>query len=159
MEILNQDEEHSNNKRGADFDWDEDSKVWGEGLPHLKKVLHLLRPMVTSWKSMYYLIKLALALKDLLVKFKNSELSHNGEYTPTSPTDDSVEVFIWINSYTMTPVHLSYARRLCPPVILEIPKIELEYWQMYKDLKNAWRHCRRWVYCWNPPLSPWYITR
>ena len=45
----------------ADYDGDEDFDVGGEGQPHLKQVLQLLRPVLTCWNSMYYTIKRALA--------------------------------------------------------------------------------------------------
>ena len=82
---------------------DEDFNVGGEGQPRLKKVLQLLRPVGTRWNSTYYLIKRALALKDSLVMFTNSERACNGEYLTTSPIDDNVEVFIWSYSCTTDP--------------------------------------------------------
>ena len=46
MEILNRDEERSDDHREADFDGDDDFEFGGKGLPHLKKVLELLTPVV-----------------------------------------------------------------------------------------------------------------
>ena len=51
MEILNREEECSNDEREADFDGDEDFEVGGEGQLRFKKVLRLLRPMTTRWSS------------------------------------------------------------------------------------------------------------
>ena len=113
MEILNWEEGRSDDERKADFDRDEDFKVGGEGQPRFKKVLRLLRPMVTHWNFMYYTIKRALALKNSLVVFTNSERARNGEYPTMSPIDDNVEVFIQSYSCTTTPIHPSYARKLC----------------------------------------------
>ena len=41
----------------ANYDGDEDFFVGGEGQPHLKQVLRMLRPVPTRWNSMYYIIK------------------------------------------------------------------------------------------------------
>ena len=113
MEILNWEEECSDNKREADFDGDEDFEVGGEGQPHLKKVLQLLRPLVTRWNFKCYLIKRALSLKDPSVMFVNSERARNAEYRTMSPVDDNVEVFIESYPFTTTIVHTSYAQKLC----------------------------------------------
>ena len=51
MEILNRQEEHSNDEREVDLDRDENFEVGGEGKPRLKKVLRLLTPMATRWNS------------------------------------------------------------------------------------------------------------
>ena len=69
MEILDQDEEHSDDEGEADFHGDDDLEVGGEGEPSLKKVLRLIRPVLTCWNLTYYLVKRALALKDALVQF------------------------------------------------------------------------------------------
>ena len=57
MEILHKEEERSDDEGEADFDGDEDLEVGGEGEPRLKKVLQLIRPMLTRWNSTYYLVK------------------------------------------------------------------------------------------------------
>ena len=69
IKILHREEEHSDDEGEADFDGDEDLEVGGEGEPRLKKVLQLIRPMLTRWNSTYCLMKRALALKDALVQF------------------------------------------------------------------------------------------
>ena len=66
MNILRPEEERSDDEGEADFDGDEDLEVGGEGEPCLKRVLQLIRPMPTRWNSTYYLMKRALALKDVL---------------------------------------------------------------------------------------------
>ena len=81
----NRAEELSNDESDADYDGDEDFVVGGEGQPRLKQVLRLLRPVPTRWNSIYYTIKRALALKDLLVMFSNSERARNGKSPPTKP--------------------------------------------------------------------------
>ena len=73
MEILHQEEECSEDEGEADCDGDEDFKVGEEGQPHLKKVLQLIRHVLTSWNSTYSLMKRALALKEALVQFTNSQ--------------------------------------------------------------------------------------
>ena len=78
-------EEHSDDDSDANYDGDEDFDVGGQGQPCLNKVLRLLRPVPTHWNSMYYTIKRALALKDSLVMFTNSERVHNGESFPSKP--------------------------------------------------------------------------
>ena len=78
-------EECSDDESDADYDGDKDSDVGGEGQPRLKKVLRLLRPVPTHWNSMYYTNKRALALKDSLVMFSNSERDWNGKSLPTKP--------------------------------------------------------------------------
>ena len=72
-------EERNDDESDADYDGEEDFDVGGEGQPHLKKVLRLLRPMLTRWNSMYYTTKRLLALKDSLVMFSNSERACNGK--------------------------------------------------------------------------------
>ena len=67
MEILDPEEERSDDEGEPDLDGDEDLEVGGVGEPHLKRVLQLIRPMPTRWNSTYYLVKRALALKDALV--------------------------------------------------------------------------------------------
>ena len=57
MEILDREEECSEDEGEADCDSDEDVEVGGEGQPHLKKVLRLIRPVPTHWNSTYYLMK------------------------------------------------------------------------------------------------------
>ena len=79
----------------------------------MKKVLQLLKPVATRWNSMYYIIKQALALKDSLVMFTNSERAHNGEFPPPSPIDDNVEVLFWSHSHTTTLAHPSNGGKLC----------------------------------------------
>ena len=79
MEILNWEEEHSDDEGEADFYKDEDFEDGGEGPPRLKKVLQFLRTVATRWNSTSYLIKRALALKDSLVIFTNLEPARNGE--------------------------------------------------------------------------------
>ena len=69
MEILHREEEHSDDEGEANFDGDEDFEVGGEGEPHLKRALRLIRPVPTCWNSTYYLVKQALALKEALVQF------------------------------------------------------------------------------------------
>ena len=87
---------------------------------------------------MYYLIKRALALKDSLVMFTNSEGDRNGESPTRSPIDDNVEVFLWRYFCTRTVAHPSYAPKLCSrPAAPEIPKINVEYWRSYEDLEEC----------------------
>ena len=69
MEILDREEEHSDDEGEADFDGDEDLEVGGEGEPHLKRVLRLIRHVSTHWNLTYYLVKRALALMEALVQF------------------------------------------------------------------------------------------
>ena len=57
MEILDREEERSDDEGEADFDGDEDLEVGGEGKPHLKRVLRLIRSVPTRWNSTYYLMK------------------------------------------------------------------------------------------------------
>ena len=57
MEILDWEEEHSDDEGEADFHGDEDLEVRGEGEPCLKRVLQLIRPVPTHWNSTYYLVK------------------------------------------------------------------------------------------------------
>ena len=57
MEILDWEEEHSDDEGETDFDRDEDLEVGGEGEPRLKRVLRLMRPMPIRWNSTYYLVK------------------------------------------------------------------------------------------------------
>ena len=78
-------EELSDDESKADYDGDEDFGGGGEGQPCLKQVLRLLRPMPTRWNSMYYTIKRALALKDSLVMFANSERARNGKSPHAKP--------------------------------------------------------------------------
>ena len=137
LEILNWEEERSDDEREADFDGDEDFEVGGEGQSRLKKVLRLVRPVATRWNSMYYLIKRALALKDSLVMFTNSEGAHNGESPTMSPVDDNVEVFLWRYSCTRTFAHPSYAPKLCSRRNPKIPKINVGYWRSYEDLEEC----------------------
>ena len=67
MEILDRQEERSDDEGEADFDGDEDLEVGGEGDPRLKRALQLIRPVPTRWNSTHYLMKRALALKEALV--------------------------------------------------------------------------------------------
>ena len=55
--ILDWQEECSEDEGEADCDRDEELDVGGEGQPHLKKVLQLIRPVPTHWNSTYYLVK------------------------------------------------------------------------------------------------------
>ena len=57
MRILDREEERSDDEGEADFYGDEDLEVGGEGEPRLKRVLRLIRPMLTRWNSTYYLVK------------------------------------------------------------------------------------------------------
>ena len=57
LKILKWAEEHSDDESKADCDGEEDFDFGGEGQPHLKKVLQLVRPMPTRWYSMNYTIK------------------------------------------------------------------------------------------------------
>ena len=57
MEILDREEERSDDEGEANFDGDEDLEVGGEGEPRLKRVLQLIRPVPTRWNSTYYLVK------------------------------------------------------------------------------------------------------
>ena len=112
--MLNWEEEHSDEEREADFHGDEGFEVGREEQSILEKVLQLLRPVAIPWNSTYYLIKRALALKDSLVMFTNSERTHNGESLATRPVDDNVEVSIWSHPCTTVPIHPSYAQEFCP---------------------------------------------
>ena len=47
MEILDREEERSDDEGETGFDGDEDFEVGGEGEPRLKKILQLIRPMST----------------------------------------------------------------------------------------------------------------
>ena len=47
MEILDQEEERNDDEGEAGFARDEDLEVGGEGEPRLKKVLRLIRPVLT----------------------------------------------------------------------------------------------------------------
>ena len=53
MKILDREEERSDDEGEADFDGDEDLEVGGEGEPHLKRILQLIRPVPTRWNSTY----------------------------------------------------------------------------------------------------------
>ena len=57
MEILDRQEECSKDEGEADCDGDEDLNVGGEGQPHLKNILRLIRPVPTCWNSTYHLVK------------------------------------------------------------------------------------------------------
>ena len=57
MEILDREEERSDDEGEANFDRDEDLDVGGEGEPRLKRVLQLIRVVLTRWKSTYSLMK------------------------------------------------------------------------------------------------------
>ena len=57
MGIVDREEEHGNDEGEADFDRDEDLEVGKEGKPRLKRVLPLIRPVLTYWDSIYYLMK------------------------------------------------------------------------------------------------------
>ena len=51
MNILDREEEHSDDEEEPDFDGDEDLEVGGEGEPRLKRVLRLIRPVLIRWNS------------------------------------------------------------------------------------------------------------
>ena len=102
MNILHREEERSDDEGEADFDGDEDLEVGGEGEPRLKRVLRLIRPVLTHWNSTYYLVKRALALKEALVQFLARHASRPGEHPSTIPVDDNVDVFVWSCSWTTT---------------------------------------------------------
>ena len=53
----------------ADIDGGEGLAYDAIGKIQVKKALRLLTPVPTHWNSMYYLIKRALAMKDLLIYF------------------------------------------------------------------------------------------
>ena len=57
MEILDWEVERSDDEGEPDLDGDEDLEVGGEGKPRLKRVLRLIRPVLTRWNSTYYLVK------------------------------------------------------------------------------------------------------
>ena len=114
IEILHREEERSKDEGEAACDGDEDLEVEGEGQPYLMKVLQLIRPVLTRWHSIYYLVKRALALKEALVQFTNSQRPCLGEHPTTISVDDNVEVFIQSYSSTTTPAHPYYAPKLCP---------------------------------------------
>ena len=114
MEILDRQEERNKDEGEANCDGDEDLDVGGEGQPRLKNILQLIRPIPTHWNSTYYLVKRALALKEGLLQFTNSQRTCPGEYPTTIPIDDNVEVFIRSYSSTTTPTHPYYVPKLCP---------------------------------------------
>ena len=85
LQILQREEELSDDDSDADYDGDEDFDVGGDGQPYWKQVLRLLRPVPTGWNSMHYTIKRALALKESVVMFSDSEQVSNGNSPPTKP--------------------------------------------------------------------------
>ena len=113
MEILEREEERSDDEGEADFDGDEDFEVGGEGEPRLKKVLRLIRPVPTRWNSTYYLVKRALALKDALVQFAAGHRPRPGEHPAKVRVDYNVEVFARSCSWTTTACPSS----LCSKVV------------------------------------------
>ena len=102
MNILDWEEEGSDDEGEADFDGDEDLEVGGEGEPRLKRVLQLIRLVPTRWNSTYYLVKRALALKEALVQFVACYAPRLGEHPATIPVDDNVEVLVRSCSWTTT---------------------------------------------------------
>ena len=118
MEILDREEECSNDEGEANFDGEEDLEVGGEGEPHLKKVLKLIRPMPTRWNSTYYLVKRALALKEALVQFAARHASRPGEHPATIPVDDNVEVFVPSCSWITTLCPSSLCSKVVSPQVM-----------------------------------------
>ena len=102
MEILDREEERSDDEREPDSDGDEDLEVEEEGEPRLKRVLQLIRPVPKRWNSTYYLVKRALALKEALVQFAACHPPRPGEHPAMIPIDDNVEVFVRSCSWTTT---------------------------------------------------------
>ena len=100
MEILDREEECNDDEGEPNLDGDEDLEVGGEGEPHLKRFLRLIRPMPTCWNSTYYLVKQALALKDALVQFAVYHPTHLGEHPTTFAVNDNVAVFVRSCSWT-----------------------------------------------------------
>ena len=119
MEILNQEEERSDDEGETNLDGDEDLEVGGEGEPHLKRVLQLIRPVPTRWNSTYYLVKRALALKDALVQFAACHLPRPGEHPTTTPVDDNVEVFVRSCSWTTTLCLSSLCSKVVSPQVVK----------------------------------------
>ena len=90
---------------------------------------------------MYYTIKRALALKDSLVMFSNSEWAHNGKSTtpPPPPQAPSHPKGKCCFGVTLLPGPLPILLMLgsCVPAAApQIPKINLEYWRSYEDLEE-----------------------
>ena len=118
MNILHREEERSDDEGEANFDGDEDFEVGGEGEPHLKRVLRLIRPVPTRWNSTYYLVKRALAFKEALVQFAARHASRPGEHPATIPVDDNVEVFVPSCSWTTTLCPSSLCSKVVSPQVV-----------------------------------------
>ena len=115
MEILHREEERSDDEGEANFDGDEDLEVGGEVEPRLKRVLQFIRPVPTRWNSTYYLVKRALALKDVLVQFAACHPPCPSEHPTTIPIDYNVEVFVWSCSWTTTLCSSSLCSKVVSP--------------------------------------------
>ena len=118
MEILDREEEDSDDEGEPDLDGDEDLEVGGEGEPCLKRVLQLIRLVPTHWNSTYYLVKRALALKDALGQFVACHPPHLGEHPTTIPVEDNVEVFIRSCSWTTTLCPSSLRSKVVSPQVV-----------------------------------------
>ena len=118
MEIVDREEEDSDDEREANFDGDEDLEVGREGEPRLKRVLRLIRPVLTRWNSTYYLVKRALALKDALVQFAAYHPPRPGEHPAMISVDDNVEVFVWSCSWTTTLCPSSLCSKVVSPQVV-----------------------------------------
>ena len=140
MEILDREEEHSDDEGEADFDGDEDLKVGGEGDPRLKRVLRLIRPVLTRWNSTYYLVKRALSLKEALVQFAARHAPRPGEHPTTIPVDDNVNVFVLSCSWTTTLCPYS----LCSKVVS--PQVVRNYHVFTRNTSGA---MKIWNYAWS----------
>ena len=118
MEILDWEEKRSDDEGEPDLDGDEDLEVGGEGEPYLKRVLQLIRPVLTRWNSTYYLVKRALALKEALVQFVACHPPRPGEHPATIPVDDNVEVFVWSCFWTTTLCPSSLCSKVVSPQVV-----------------------------------------
>ena len=118
MEILDREEECSDDEGAARFDGDEDLEVGGEGEPHLKRVLRLLRLVPTRWNSAYYLVKRAFVLKEALVQFVACHPPHPSEHPATIPIDDNVEVFVRRCSWITTLCPSSLCSKVVSPQVV-----------------------------------------
>ena len=112
MGILDRQEERSEDEGEADCDGDKELDIGGKGQPRLKNILRLIRLVLTHWNSTYDIVKRALALKEALVQFTNSQRPYPGAHPTTIPVDESVEVFIRSYSSTTIPAHSYYAPKL-----------------------------------------------
>ena len=118
MNILDREEERSDDEGEADFDGDEDLEVGGGGEAPLKRVLRLIRPVPTRWNSTYYLVKRALALKEALVQFMARHASRPGEHLATIPVHDNVQVFVPSCSWTTTLCPSSLCSKVVSPQVV-----------------------------------------